>query len=99
LARHEFPDQEALVEAVRHILEGIETVNLNRIVLANGMKSKGNHYVTDIPFPLLDNARPHTARVILEFLKQNGMKKHATHHAHLIWHLLTLTSYFFAHIK
>jgi hypothetical protein len=31
-----------------------------------------------------DNARPLTARVVLGFLKQKGMKKHPTHHTHLI---------------
>jgi hypothetical protein len=34
LAGHEFSHWEALLEAVRHILEGIETVNLDRIFLA-----------------------------------------------------------------
>jgi hypothetical protein len=39
-----------------------------------------------------DNAGPHTARMTLEFLKHNGMKKHLIHHIHLIWHRLTFSS-------
>jgi histone-lysine N-methyltransferase SETMAR len=34
LAEPEFPDQEALLEAVRHILEGIEKVTFARAFLA-----------------------------------------------------------------
>jgi hypothetical protein len=34
LAGHEFPDREALLEAVIHILEGIENVTLDRVFLA-----------------------------------------------------------------
>jgi hypothetical protein len=31
-----------------------------------------------------DNARLHTAKMSLDFLEQNGMKKHLTHRTHLI---------------
>jgi hypothetical protein len=34
LAEHEFSDRETLLEAVGHILEGIEKVILHRVVLA-----------------------------------------------------------------
>jgi hypothetical protein len=35
-----------------------------------------------------DNSQPHTATMSLDFLEQNGMKKHLTHRSHLIWHRL-----------
>jgi transposase InsO family protein len=31
-----------------------------------------------------DNAPPHTAKMSLDFLEQNGIKKHLSHHTHLI---------------
>jgi hypothetical protein len=31
-----------------------------------------------------DNARPHSVKMSLDFLEQNGMKKHLTHRIHLI---------------
>jgi hypothetical protein len=34
LTGHEFPDREALLEAVRHILDGIKEVILDRVFLA-----------------------------------------------------------------
>jgi hypothetical protein len=34
LGGHEFPDREALLEAVRHILKGIEKVTLDRVFLS-----------------------------------------------------------------
>jgi imidazoleglycerol phosphate dehydratase HisB len=35
-----------------------------------------------------DNARPHTAKMSLDFLEPIGMENHLTDRSHLIWHRL-----------